>query len=178
MSLLILLKEFFLIGKLWLIFRCRLFILISIHILFIIAHALIINLLNKLILQRLIIQINRCQYLLDFIVVRFVCVDVKFCQYVLLFCFLKHLKDRVDELEGGDALAWELLICTLLLPVGDVACYGGWLQVVYESVYLLVVVEVYSCEVLLYFKLPFLGVVTQHIPQTSNYFLSLLLAQH
>lgn len=105
MSLLILFKEFLLIGKLLLVLRCMLLILISIHFFLIINHLLIINFLNKLILQGLIIQVDRCEYLLDFIVVRLVCVHVEFCQYVLLLGLLEYLKDGVDELEGGDAFA-------------------------------------------------------------------------
>lgn len=133
-----------------------------------VPHSLVIDLLDQLVLQRLVIQVHLAQDLLDLVVVRVHGVCVQPCQYVLLLALLEHLEDGVNELEGADSLAGKLLERPLL----GLGVFGDLNDELLECLF---VGEIYLCEILLDDVLVALLVQGE---QTCNDLLPLLSRQH
>lgn len=108
----------------------------------VVADRLVKHFFNELILQRVVIQVNSAQNLLDLVVVGFVGVYVQFRQDILLFVFLKHFKNWVDELKSGDCFSRKFLVSSLFL----FGLFGDFCD---ELVDFVVGIEVNGSEVLL-----------------------------
>ncbi len=110
---------FHIVFCVWILLFCEIVCLVESVVqscaILVVADCLVKHFFDKLILQRVVIQVNSTQNLLDLVVVGLVGVYVQFRQDILLFVFLKHFKNWVDELKSGDSFSWKFLVSSLFL---------------------------------------------------------------